>query len=117
MSTRTADQLRQHYEVERELSTILRNSTREDRQHLYSSLYDELFRRVLLHPQLTQIASAEATARTTAQQMRFLRRFLRPKMTYLEIGAGDCALAIEVAQYVRQVYAVDVSEEVTRQAV
>lgn len=115
--SRTLDQLRQHYEVERELAAILRNSTREERRHLYASLYDELFRRVPLHPQLTQIASAEATARTTARQMRFLRRFLRRETTYLEIGPGDCALAIEVALYVRQVYAVDVSEEVTRRAV
>jgi SAM-dependent methyltransferase len=45
--------------------------------------------------------------------MRFLRHFLRPDITFLEIGPGDCSLSKEVARSARQVYAVDVSETIS----
>src|SRR5581483_11035619 len=96
--TRTLDQLRQHYEVEKELAERLRSARKEDRARLYSQVYDELFRRVPLHPQLT----------------RLLDHFLRPDTVFLEMGAGDCRLSLEVAKHVRKVYALDVSEEVHR---
>jgi SAM-dependent methyltransferase len=37
-------------------------------------------------------------------------------MVFLEVGAGDCALSFAVAAFVKQVYAVDVSAEITRAA-
>jgi SAM-dependent methyltransferase len=46
--------------------------------------------------------------------MRFLRRFLRRDATFLEIGPGDCALTFRAAGSCRMVYAVEVSEEITR---
>jgi protein-L-isoaspartate O-methyltransferase len=42
-------------------------------------------------------------------QLRLVKRFLRPDCAYLEIGAGDCAHAFEVAKLVGTVYAVEVS--------
>ena len=41
-----------------------------------------------------------------------LRRYVRADSTYLEIGPGDCALAIEIARRARMVYAIDVSREI-----
>ena len=52
-SQRTPEQLRHHYEVERELADRLRSASREERKQLYAGVYDELFRRVPDHPQLT----------------------------------------------------------------
>lgn len=115
--TEMTERLRHHYEVEKALASELRNATREERQQLYASLYDQLYQRVPNHSQLTRKASAASMARMTAQQMRFLRRFLHREMTFLEIGPGDCALSLEVAKHVRQVYAVDVSAEVTQKGV
>jgi SAM-dependent methyltransferase len=46
--------------------------------------------------------------------MTVLGKFLQEDSTFLEVGPGDCALALEVARRVRQVYAVDVSEEIGR---
>ena len=93
--------------------TRLRNAPREERRGLYCLVYDELFERVPDHPQLTRKVSADDTRVQVGLQMRFLRHFLRPGMTFLEIGAGDCSLSAEVARTARHVYALDVSESIS----
>ncbi len=111
---RTREQLREHYEIEQELASRLRGSRREDRSRLYSTLYDELFRRVPLHPQLTRVRRPEEAAEIVVEKISLLLRFLRPDTVFLELGAGDCRLAIEVAGKVGHVYALDVSQEVSK---
>jgi SAM-dependent methyltransferase len=111
---RTPDQIREHYEIEKQLAYRLRNSTREERQTLYTSLYDELFRRVHHHPQLTIKSSPEESARNVAYEIKYLQPFLKSDTTFLEIGPGDCALSFEVAKIVKTIYAIDVSEEITK---
>jgi SAM-dependent methyltransferase len=106
--------LRQHYEVERELADRLRNATREQRRSLYGPVYDELYQRVPHHPQLTRKTSPELTREALAPQLRILRRYLRPETRLLEIGPGDCALSVVLAERVRQVYGLDVSEKITQ---
>ena len=49
--------------------------------------------------------------RSADRELRALRRFLDLNATYLEVGAGDCALARRVAGYTERVYALDVSED------
>ena len=110
---RTAERIRAHYEVERELADRLRNAPREERRGLYSLVYDELFERVPDHPQLTRKVSVDDTRVQVGLQIRFLRHFLRPGITFLEIGAGDCSLSAEVARTARHVYALDVSESIS----
>jgi SAM-dependent methyltransferase len=110
---RTPARLRQHYEVERELADRLRRATREQRRSLYRSVYNELYQRVPDHPQLTRKSSPELTRLAVAPLQRLLQAYLRPETTFLEIGPGDCALSIAVAPRVRQVYGLDVSEEIT----
>jgi ubiquinone/menaquinone biosynthesis C-methylase UbiE len=112
--TRSIAELREHYEIEKELANRLRKASKEERQTLYASLYDELFLRVPNHPQLTRKASPEEQKHAVDKQLRYLNRFLDGNSTYLEIGAGDCALAIEIARSVNKVYAVDVSDEITK---
>jgi SAM-dependent methyltransferase len=111
---RTPDQIREHYEIEKKLATRLRNSTSKERQTLYTSLYDELFRSVQDHPQLTMDSASDESIRKVAYEIRHLREFLTSGTTFLEIGPGDCALSFEVAKIVKIVYAIDVSEEITR---
>jgi SAM-dependent methyltransferase len=105
--------LRQHYEVERELADRLRHATREQRRSLYGPVYDELYQRVPHHPQLTRKSSPELSRAGLIPQLRLLRPYVRPETTLLEIGPGDCALSIALAAQVRQVYGLDVSEEIT----
>ncbi len=111
-NVRTQEQLREHYLIERELADKLRAASREERRTLYRSVYDELFKRVPLHPGLTRKASPEATQVAVSNQLRFLRRFLRRDHTFLEVGPGDCALSFAVAKMVQKVYAVDVSSAI-----
>jgi SAM-dependent methyltransferase len=103
----------EHYRVERELADRLRNAGREERRGLYAQLYDELFRRVPDHPQLTRKVDAEARASHVSGQLAVLSRYLSPRVRYLEVGAGDCALALAVAPRVREVWALDVSSGIT----
>ncbi len=111
---RTTEQLREHYLIERELAGRLRNASREERRLLYSTLYDELYRRVPLHPQLTRKSSPQEIKAAVSSQMKLLKPFLSEDITFLEAGPGDCALSFEVAKRVKQVYAVDVSDEITK---
>ena len=106
---RGIEQLREHYLIERELAAKLRNATREERRNLYGSVYDELFRRVPLHPGLIRKKSPQDTQIAVSGQLRFLRRFLKKDITFLELGPGDCSLSFAVAPMVRKVYAVEVS--------
>jgi len=104
--------LREHYLIERELADKLRAANREERRHLYRSVYNELFERVPLHPGLIRKGSTEDTKIAVSSQLRFLRRFLRKDQTFLELGPGDCALSFAVAPMVQKVYAVDVSSTI-----
>lgn len=114
--SRPADQIEQHYEVEKRLAARLMAADRAERRRLYASLYDELFRLVPHHPQLTRKQSPEQQARVVDAQLAVIRRYLGPETTYMEIGAGDCAMTFRVCPLVRQAYAVDVSETITSNA-
>jgi SAM-dependent methyltransferase len=111
---RTPALIEEHYLIEKGLADRLRRASRDERRHLYTAVYDELYRRVPAHPQLTRKLDAEAQARAVAGRLRVLRPFLHADTTFLEVGPGDCALALEVSRIVKQVYAVDVSEEIGR---
>jgi SAM-dependent methyltransferase len=110
---RTAKELRQHYEIEKELGNRLRNSRRDERAGMYSQVYDELFRRVPQHPQWTNQNTAGRELRLQGH-VRLLRPYLTPETVFMEVGAGDGALALRIAQLVRKAYALEVSEELTR---
>ena len=99
--------LREHYDIERALADQLRRAGPQERQRLYTSLYDELFRKVPNHPQ-------HQSAPDVRGRMKLVGAFLRSDSTYLEIGPGDCAFASQVAARVAKVYAVDVSAEITK---
>lgn len=111
---RTLEQLREHYEIEKELANKLRNANKEDRKKLYTSVYNELFHRVPHHPQLFKKHNLIERGEAVDHQMKLLKRFLKPSITFLEIGSGSCNLSIKVAQYVKKVYAIDVSDEIAK---
>ncbi|MCK4527248.1 methyltransferase domain-containing protein [candidate division WOR-3 bacterium] len=109
---RTLQQIQEQYEIEKELANRLRNAARNERKYLYRELYDEFFRRVPHHPQLTRKKDTKSQLVHVSEQMRFLKRFLNPETIFLEIGPGDCSLSLEVARRVRKIYAIDVSKEI-----
>jgi SAM-dependent methyltransferase len=111
---RSLERLRAHWQIERELATRLRHSTREQRATLYGALYDELFRRVPDHPQLLRRAGTEERMAEISEAMGLVTRFIARGETFLEIGAGDCALSLAMASHAGKVYAIEVSEEIAR---
>ena len=65
---RTDAQVREHYELEKQLARQLMAAQRDERRHLYSALYDELFRRLPHHPQWARKASEAQTQRSNRLQ-------------------------------------------------
>lgn len=110
--TRSMEQIKEHYLIEVELAERLRNAPQERRGPLYIEVYEELFARVPHHPQVTGKATPDERKRKVRQKMKLLSRFLRPEHAYMELGPGDCAMAVEVARHVKSVLAVDVSESI-----
>ena len=106
---RTFEQIREHYEVEKELAAKLRSASKEERRALYTAVYDELMERVPHHPRLLAKQSARESAKRVESDLGLLRPFLTGESVFLEIGPGDCAVARAVAQIAKHVYAVDVS--------
>jgi len=113
---RSLARLQAHFEVEQELAARLLGASQAERKKLYSSAYDELYRRVPDHPQLVNKQHPADRRRYVDDQMRLLGRFLQPASSLIEIGPGDCSLAIHACQLVHRVRAVDVSAEITRRS-
>lgn len=105
---RSPERLWAHYELEVRLAERLRNAPRAERGRLYGELYDELFATIHDHSQFRRRDDGKALAR----RFRSVRPFLRPGITFVEIGAGDGRLSQRVAREVGRVIAVDVTDRV-----
>lgn len=102
---------RDHYDVEVELAGRIRHASREERLGgLYAAVYSERLARISNHPLVLRSKDTAARRRAMHPQLRLLRPFLTPTVVFMEVGPGDCALAVAVAARVSHVYAVDVSE-------
>jgi ubiquinone/menaquinone biosynthesis C-methylase UbiE len=112
---RNIEQIKEHYVLEKKLAETLRHSKKEDRHGLYAVLYDELFQKIPHHPQTTRKEDKSASRREVCRKMNLVRPYLKPDTIFLEIGPGDCQFAFEVTKGVKKVFAVDVSQEITRQ--
>ena len=110
---RTPERLRAHYRVERELADRVRRAPSwEERKPILATMYDDLFARVPDHPRLVSKGmDTKAREDQVRWNMAQLKPYLQPGATVLEVGAGDCALARELAKGARQVYAVDISNQ------
>ncbi len=106
---RSAERLYYHYKVERELGDRLRNATKPERARLYRTVYDEMFRRVPDHPQVTA-PDRPAHRLKAASQLRLIEPFLKPSTVFLEIGGGDCALSFLVAPRIKQAYGLEITD-------
>jgi len=116
VAARSPDALRRHYLIERELADRLRSAPDRLRRSLYPAVYDELLRRVPDHPQLRarfDPGELDRRSRAVDHQLAFLSPAFTPRTVFMEVGAGDCALAIRAAGYVERVYAIEVSESIT----
>jgi SAM-dependent methyltransferase len=107
------ERLRAHYVVERNIADRLRAARGfEERRGIAASMYAELFRKVPDHPRIAaKGASTQRRERDIRWNMAQLKPYLRKGDTFLEVGAGDCALASRVADEAASVYALDISTQ------
>jgi SAM-dependent methyltransferase len=112
ISERNLADLKRHYDVERALGDRLRTLPSAERRAMYGEIYNELFARVPDHPQLTRKVSPERSRQKTTSEFRLIRKFITPATAFLELGAGDGAVSLHVAQHVRAVTALDVSDTI-----
>lgn len=106
---RSAERITAHYLIERRLADDMRASTKHDRENgAYNRLYDTLLSEVYDHPRWT--ASHDPSDDYSDRQVRMLLRELRPDDVFLDIGGGDCRIALSVAPHVAKAIVVDVSD-------
>jgi SAM-dependent methyltransferase len=105
-----------HYRVEVALADRLRNSTKAQRAELYTAVYEELFREVPYHVQLTNKDDHDHRDEMIRDLMDTLAPYLNSETIYAEIGSGDCALTMQVAPLVRKAWGIDVSPTVLQGA-
>jgi SAM-dependent methyltransferase len=105
---RPPEQIRQQYEVEKELAARLRGASAEERKGLYTRVYDEFHHRVP-HQRMQHTPEAERKAAVDSQ-VRWLRANLDRDSTFLEVGAGDCRVTLALAPFVKKAIALEVSK-------
>lgn len=113
---RTFTQLENHYTVEKALATKLKNAARAERPLIYATMYEELFSKVPDHPRLVKREDPLTRGRRIRRALRLIQHLIRPSTVFLEFGPGDCRFAFEVCKYVRKVYGVDISQQMSRTA-
>ena len=110
MKNRTPEEILQHYKLETRLADKLRHSNFEERKRLYSDVYNEFITKLDHLPQLN-LSLYEKKAKVLFEMVHLLP-FLDREFNYLELGAGDCALAREVSYLVKGVFIGEVSGEI-----
>lgn len=70
------EQVRKHYEVEKELRQVLLDAQLGERSQAFLFAYDELFRRVPWHPALTEISGIAAADLIASRAKKFHNFFL-----------------------------------------
>jgi SAM-dependent methyltransferase len=111
----TRAELREHFEIERELSARLRSAnSREERRRLYGEVYRECNERISHHPLVQKADNPHVRAASVRPQVRLLKPFLRPHSNFVEVGAGDGAVTRAIAPHVKRAVALDVTDALFR---
>ena len=109
---RTYEGVLHHFNVERAIADRLKAADRHTRKEIYGKMYDELFAQVPDHPRLTRRADASATKKMNQLKLALARPFLKPDGSFLEFGPGDCRFSFEMTRHTRQVYAIDIADQI-----
>ena len=108
---RSYQQVLHHYQVEKALADQLKATDRAGRARIYGTMYDELFREVPDHPRLSRRQDEQASDHANRGKLALLRPVLAADRIVLEFGSGDCAFMAMLAGQVREVIAVDISDQ------
>lgn len=108
---RTYEQIKNHYEVEKAIAKRLKGAGREERKHIYSTMYDELFEKVPDHPRLAHRDDKRNIEGRSAKTFEIIEKFVDRNTIFAEFAPGDCNFAYFTAGKVKRVYAIDISKQ------
>jgi ubiquinone/menaquinone biosynthesis C-methylase UbiE len=95
-----------HYSLELRLARRLRDAPSNQRAKVYAEVYEELFKSNLLRPS----ESPESRRDYFDRQINRIPHHISPESTFLEIGGGDATMSFRVAERVRAVYDLDITD-------
>lgn len=110
-SDRSFEQIRNHYLVEKSIADRLKIASREERKHIFSTMYDEVFMRVPDHPRLTIRRSDQLSETASRRKLSAVRKLLNKSLVFMEFAPGDCRFSCEAAKHVQHVYGIDISDQ------
>lgn len=108
---RNYEQIMNHYLVEKSIAERLKKSNREERKLIYKTMYEELFSKVPDHPRLIRRNSEQLTAKANKNKISLIHRFIDKSSEFIEFGPGDCRFAYKVANHVKNVYGIDIYDQ------
>lgn len=106
----TDDQIYKMYESEIKHSNRLRISDSNKRKSLYEEVYEDYYSELPFHPAFKLKEDKKARQNRLEFQICKLKPLLNKNENFVEVGAGDCSLSINIAPYVSKVYALEISE-------
>lgn len=98
-----SNNLKEQHEFEKESALKLLKANRQERETLYSSIYEEFYNRYPHHRDAERTESKEL-------QFKLLEPFINPHTRFLEIGGGNLSLSKEIAKLAKEVISIDASE-------
>jgi hypothetical protein len=111
---RSPERIIAHYELERRLAAGLRTAAKSERESgLYTQLYDALLGELDDHPRKRPVTKKgqERRERYVQRQVRMILNRAGPNDVFLEMGGGDCEVALRVSPHVKQSIVIDVTDE------
>jgi SAM-dependent methyltransferase len=108
---RSYEQILNHYLVEKSIANRLKESNREERRLIYKTMYEQLFSQVPDHPRLTRRESIQLTRIINKEKFSLIYKFLDKSFVFVEFAPGDCRFAFEVANHVKEIYGIDISDQ------
>ncbi|WP_081702897.1 class I SAM-dependent methyltransferase [Desulfuromonas sp. TF] len=110
---RTYDQVRHHYEVEKNIANRIKKSSRSERKSIYMSMYGELFASVSDHPRLIKRSCKEHIDDSNKTKWKFFKKFIRQDSDVVEFASGDCEFCYFIADKCKNIIGVDISDQRT----
>lgn len=110
-TSRTFENLKNHYEVEKGLAHKLLNSERKDRAQIYSTMYDDLFKRVPDHPRILKRDTENSTNISNENKWQFFKNYMNREYRVAEFAPGDCKFSIKISDKVSFVCGIDLSDQ------
>jgi len=114
---RTYEQLKNHYLVEKEIADRIKKASPAERREIYATMYDELFAKVPDHPRLTIRDTPELTLKSNRSKFSQLKNLIKRETVFAEFAPGDCKFSIFMCDHVKQVYAIDISDQSSQEDV